>query len=49
MKVGDRVKRIKNGRIGTVIELDLQRGRARIQWDGRKPRTWIRFADLTTT
>jgi len=33
-------------RTGTVIEIDLSAQRARIKWDGRKPRTWIRFSAL---
>lgn len=34
-------------RVGTVIEINPEKTRARIKWDGRRLRTWIRIQALT--
>lgn len=34
-------------RTGTVIAVDLLAQRARILWDKKRPRTWIRISALT--
>lgn len=33
-------------RIGTIVEVNLLAERARVKWDGRKLRTWIRISAL---
>lgn len=48
-KIGTTVKRIAsdytNGRIGKVIEINVESSRARVAWNGC-PRTWVKFAML---
>jgi hypothetical protein len=52
IKIGNYIERITRGHTcnGEVVEIDSINNRARIVWDqeagDKKPRTWIRFADL---
>lgn len=46
-KVGDKVEH-DDGRTGEVIEVDIDRFRARVKWNMvRNLRTWISFERLT--
>ncbi len=50
----DKVQRIEGpyyevGKTGTVVELDTVNGRARIKWDHKNMRTWMRFGALAVT
>jgi hypothetical protein len=51
-EIGQQVVRTEGdyvvGRTGTVIELDLVKGRARVEWEGA-PRTWVSFKVIELT
>jgi hypothetical protein len=47
-KINDRVSYTTENytQTGTIIELDGAAWRARVKWDGRRVRTWVRFIAL---
>jgi hypothetical protein len=50
--IGQEVVRSKGdyvvGRIGIVADLDLQKGRAQVEWNS-DPKSWVSFASLEPT
>ncbi len=48
-EVEDRVIRVSsdytNGRKGPIVEIDHEKGRARVAWEGH-PKTWVKFSVL---
>jgi hypothetical protein len=51
LAVDDKISYTDKGRVrtGIIIEIDDKHQVARIKWDGRNMRTWIRFAALVVT
>ena len=49
VKKGQRVVRSKGdyvvGRVGAIVEIDTEKQRAQVQWDG-ETKTWVAFASM---
>lgn len=50
VEISDRVERAdkdpRRGDLGTVVDIDNLAQRARIKWDKRQLRTWMKFTSL---
>ena len=53
VSTGEQVVRSKGdyvvGRVGTVVEIDPIKSRARVKWDGANPTTWVSFSVIEPT
>ena len=49
-EIGKKVERISsdytNGRIGTIVDIDIEKQRARVYWEAQALRTWVNFKFL---